>query len=426
MSTPINRREFLAAGAGAAATLLASPARAGANDRIRCGFIGVGARGTSLLQLALNIKDVDFVAVCDIVDTHVKRAQEIVAKARGSRPDGYGEKGPTDYRRMLERKDLDAVLIATPIDDHAPMAIDALRAGKAVLSEVAAATTMPDCLALVRAVEETRRFYMMAENVCYYRDLMMILNMVRQGLFGDGFTFAECGYVHDCRTLIFNADGTLTWRGERMCRSGLGNRYPTHAIGPVAQWMGINRTDRFVSLVSMSTRPAGARQHAIRQFGPDSPQAKIAFAGGDSNTTLIRTAKGAVIDCRYDIASPRPHKLTTYHTLQGEKASYQSATNEIWIDGKTKEYAWEPLDRYAKEYDHPYWQKWGKDAEKTGHGGADFFVIQEFFDALRAGKKPPIDVYDAVAWSCLIPLSAESLKKGSAPVEIPNFRRSGL
>jgi len=110
-------------------------------------------------------------------------------------------------------------------------------------------------------------------------------------------------------------------------------------------------------------------------------------------------------------------------SLQGEKASYEGLTGEIWIDGRTGKEQWEPVAKYAKEYDHPYWQKWGQEAEQTGHGGADFFVIREFFDALRAGKPSPIDVYDAVAWSCIIPLSAESVRKGSAPVEIPDFRK---
>jgi predicted dehydrogenase len=325
---------------------------------------------------------------------------------------------------MLERKDLDAVIVATPMNDHAAMSIDALRAGKAVLSEVAAAVTLDECRALVRAVEQTGKPYMMAENVCYFRDCMMVLEMVRQGVFGDGFTFAECGYVHDCRSLLFNPDGSLTWRGEQMFRDGVGNRYPTHAIGPVAQWLGVGRTDRFVSLVSMSSRPFGARQDAVDRFGPDSPQAKIDFTGGDSTSTLIRTAKGVVIDLRYDIASPRPHRSTVYHSLQGEKASYRSLTGEIWINARSEKHAWEPVTKYAKQYDHPYWQKWGDEAGQTGHGGADFFVIKEFFDALREGRRPPIDVYDAVTWSCIIPLSAESIRKGSAPVEVPDFHNN--
>jgi len=421
MNTRINRREFLAAGAGTGTILLTSPVRADAGSGIRCGVIGVGNRGTYLMQLAMKVRDVDIVAVCDIADAHAERARQIVAKASGKTPDAYGEKGPQDYRRMLERKDLDAVIVATPMSDHAAMSINALRAGKAVLSEVAAAVTMDECRALVRTVEETGRPYMMAENVCYFRDCMMVLNMVRQGVFGDGFTFAECGYVHDCRSLIFDRDGSLTWRGEQMFRDGVGNRYPTHAIGPVAQWLGIGRTDRLASLVSMSSRSFGARQYAVDRFGPDSPQAKIDFVGGDSTSTLIKTAKGVVIDLRYDIASPRPHRSTVYHSLQGEKTAYRSLTGEIWIGAKSEKYEWEPVTEYAKQYDHPYWQKWGDEADQTGHGGADFFIIKEFFDALREGRRPPIDVYDAVTWSCIIPLSAESIRKGNVPVEVPDF-----
>jgi hypothetical protein len=221
----------------------------------------------------------------------------------------------------------------------------------------------------------------------------------------------------------YKPDGTLTWRGEQMYREGSGNRYPTHAIGPVAQWMGINKTDRFVSLVSMCSRAFGARQYAAQKFGKDSPQAKIEFGGGDSTTTLIKTAKGAVVDLRYDIASSRPVKSTVYQSLQGEKASYQSLTGEIWIDGKSEKYEWEPVAKYAKQYDHPLWQEFGKDAEQAGHGGSDFFEIKEFFDALRAGRKPAMDVYDAVTWSCITPLSDESIRKGSVPVEVPDFRK---
>ncbi|MBP7936462.1 MAG: Gfo/Idh/MocA family oxidoreductase [Phycisphaerae bacterium] len=173
-------------------------------------------------MLATNTKDVDVVAVCDVAAGQAKNARDILVRAGRPVPEDDGEKGPTDYRRMLDRKDLDAVIIATPISDHATMSIDALRAGKAVLSEVSAAVTMDDCWALVRAVEETGKLYMMAENVCYFRECMLILNMVQQGLFGGGFPYGECGYVHDCRSLLFNLDGSLTWRGGMLYRDSTG------------------------------------------------------------------------------------------------------------------------------------------------------------------------------------------------------------
>jgi len=419
----IGRRGFLAAaaGAGAAAVLGAPPAlgRPG-GDRFRLGFLGLGSRGTYLMGIALGLKDVEVVAACDLIDVNLRRAREIVEKTGGPAPDAYGEKGPLDYRRMLERKDIDAVVIATPTTAHAPMAIDALRAGRAVLSEVVAAETIDDCWALVRAVEETGRPYMMAENVCYDRKFLAVQSMIDAGLFGAGFTYGECGYVHDCRGLIFEADGSLTWRG-RLYRDGSGNRYPTHAIGPLARWMGINRTDRFASLVAVTTRSWGAHQAALENHGPESPQARVEFRAGDSTSCLIRTGKGAVVDIRYDIASLRPCRSTVYAEVQGDRGCYRSREDELWIAGRSASYGWEPLEKYAKEFDHPLWRKHEEEAGSTAHGGADFFAIREFLDALREGRRPPIDVVDAVTWSAIIPLSAESIAKGGVPVPFPDF-----
>ncbi|HOB72953.1 MAG TPA: Gfo/Idh/MocA family oxidoreductase [Phycisphaerae bacterium] len=422
MRNQINRRNLLQlAGAGLATAAVARPARADASGRIRCALLGAGGRGTSFLPVLAGFQDVDITAICDVKEAHLTRAQGIVEKAGRPRPVGFGEKGPDDYKRMLESKDLDAVIIATPMQDHARMSIDALNAGKAVLSEVAAAMTMDECWGLVRAVERTGKLYMLAENVCYYRDVLAILNMVKAGLFG-GLTYAECGYVHDCRFIDFNPDGSLTWRGE-LARDHIGNLYPTHPIGPVAQWMDINRSDRFVSLVSMTSRSTGMARWAAKKFGPDSPQAKATYKKGDTTSTLIQTAKGAVIHLRYDTASPHPLHTTTPFQLQGDAGAYNSSTNEIWFESRSEWERWEPFSKYAAEFDHPLWKKWEKEASRTSHGGADFFVLREFFDALRSGGKSPIDVYDAVTWSCIIPLSAESIRKGNAPVAIPDFKR---
>jgi predicted dehydrogenase len=344
----------------------------------------------------------------------------MVSDASTSAPVGFSA-GPTDYRRLLERNDVDAVVIATPVPLHAPMAVDAMRAGKHAYSEVAAATTLDDCWALVEATEKTGRIYMMAENYCYFRPIMTVTNMVRQGVFGE-LTYAECGYVHDCRNIKFNPDGSLAWRGE-MARDLIGNLYPTHSLGPVGQWLGINSGDRLVSLVSMTTKQVALERYAARTFGKDHPSAKIKFAVGDSTATLIQTAKGVVVDLRYDTLSARPHPSTTYQTLQGATASYVSDGERIWIEGRSQKKEWEPLSKYAAEYDHPLWKKSESEAAKTQHGGGDYFVIREFVNTLRSGGQPPIDVYDAVTWSSIIPLSAASLRGKSKLVEIPDFTR---
>jgi predicted dehydrogenase len=419
MYEKLHRRRFLGSAGGAAAALLAAGALAEVNSQIRCGVIGIGRRGTGLLRLLLQMPDVRVTALCDVQAAHLERGRDLVAEAGQAKPPGFGGKGPQDYRRMLESKDLDAVIIATPMQDHAVMSIDSLRAGKAALSEVAAAMNMDECWGLVRAVEETGQLYMLAENACYFRNYMMVLNMIQKGLFGS-ITYGECGYVHDCRFLHFEADGSLTWRG-RIARDHIGNWYPTHAIGPVAQWMGINRTDRFVSLVAMTSRATGAHRDAVKRFGPDSPQAKVPFSKGDSTTTLIKTAEGAVIDLRCDTLSSRPHRTTVYHTIQGERGSYRSLTGDVWIESRSKTYKWEPLENYIEEFDDPRWKRWEQQAKSSGHGGADFFEMKEFLDAVRTGGPSPIDVYDAVAWSCIVPLAADSIRGGNVPVTIPDF-----
>ena len=423
MKNWMSRRELLKAGIAGAALVASSRWETFGQENvktIRLGSIGVGGRGTGLLGVALSMKGVEVPAICDISEGNLNRALDLVDKARGKKPEGYLQ-GPTDYRRMLARDDLDAVLIATPMQLHSQMAADALRAGKNVLSEVAAAVTLEGCWEIVKAAEESKKVYMLAENVCYYPSNLSLWEMVRKGLFGE-LTYAECGYVHDCRGLLFQGDGSLTWRGE-LARDMRGNWYPTHSLGPVAQWLGINRGDRLVSLVSSSSREAAVHHYAEKRFGRER-YAGTKFAG-DSNNTLIRTAKGALIDLRFDVASERPVQSTTYFTLQGATASYddRDGAKKIYVDGRSKPHAWDPFANYEKEFPPALWQKWAEEAKKTGHGGADFFVINEFLDTLRTGRPSPIDVYDAATWSSILPLSNASVAAGGAPQEIPDFTK---
>ena len=309
-----------------------------------------------------------------------------------------------EYRRLLELRDVDAVVVATPMQLHAAIAVDSLRAGKHTLSEVAAATTLRECWGLVNASEETGRIYMLAENACYQRNVSTVATMVKHGIFGD-LTFAECGYVHELWDRNFKEDGTLDWRGELVAKPG--NWYPTHSVGPVAQWLGINRGDRFVSLVSTQSLYAGMRAYVDRRFGKDSSAARTHFAG-DTNLSLIHTDRGRVIEIRLDVLSNRPIPTTTYYGLQGTKASYKDheAEAKIWVEGRSKQRVWRALADYQEEFEHPLWKKWGSLATPTEHEGSDFFSFIEFIRCVRTGAKPPIDVYDAATWSAVYPLSA--------------------
>jgi Glycosyl hydrolase 109, C-terminal domain/Oxidoreductase family, NAD-binding Rossmann fold len=404
-----------AAGAAAVAARGATAQDAGEIKPARIAFIGVGSRGTGLLKVLLKVPGTTVTAICDIDEEHLNRGIEIVKRSHGNTPAGFSE-GPYDYRRMLERDDFDAVLIATPAPLHAEMSVDAMLAGKHVGSEVPGAYTLDECWQLVRTKEKTGKRYMLLENYNYARSRMMACNMVRAGVFGDIY-YGECSYIHDCRSLRFEPDGSLTWRGQ-IKTEHFGNLYPTHSLGPVSKWMEVNRGDRLVSLVSMMSKPAALNAYAKKRFGPDSKQAKIDFLTGDMCVTLIKSEKGRLITVYYDSDSPRPADI--FYLAQGPQGVFDSRKG-IHIDGKSPAHRWESVDTYEAEYDHAYWKERGAEAEKTGHGGGDYFVISDFVEMARHDREPWIDVYDSATWSVVQELSRQSILENGSSVPFPDF-----
>jgi hypothetical protein len=247
---------------------------------------------------------------------------------------------------------------------------------------------------------------------------MMVLNMVRRGLLGE-IIHCEAGYQHDCRYLLFEPDGSLRWSTIYTVAKN-GNQYPTHPIGPVAWWLNVNRGDRFTRLVSMSSKSAGPNAYAREKFGPDNPNANRKFAQGDINTTLISTEMGKTVTLYYDEVSPRPYDLI--YRVQGTKGIYMGTLNQIYVEGRSpEEHAWEDIENYREEFEHPYWIQAGDQAASTGHGGADFFTIRRFLQAVKEGTQTPQDVYDAATWSAIVPLSIESVANDNQPVDFPDF-----
>ncbi len=390
-------------------------------EKVRLAVVG-GMRGGAFDGAIAALSDrVVLEAVCDI-------DEKVIAQWKERHP-GIGLY--TDYDKMLAESDCTAVFVATPYPLHAGQAVKAMLSGRHVISEVVAADSIEDCWKLVETVERTGVVYMLAENCCYMRPNMMVLNMAEKGLFGE-LTYAEGAYIHDCRDLYFRKDGSPTWRGK-LRKESRANTYPTHSLGPVAQWLGINRTDRLVTTASFETSEISVTRYVKRNLGPDHPASKTGYLRhGDSTTTVITTERGAVIVLRIDGVSLRPHNMTHY-VLQGSRGAYisprQGKENHlVWIEGKSEATedgiagSWDDLEKYAAEFDHPLWRKFGDEAGKAGHGGGDFFVIYDFVEALLEGKPSPIDVYDAAAWSSIVPLSVQSVENGCVPVEIPDFR----
>jgi len=398
---------------------------------IRLGIIGTGVRGLYLTERALKYPGIKVTAVCDIVEERAKRAHDLVEQAGGYRPASY-TRGPQDYKRLLERDDVDAVLVLTPWNQHAAQSIAAMLAGKHVGSETPPAWTLDECWELVETKEKTGKRYMLLENYPYTRSRMTILNMAHQGVFGE-ITYGECSYIHDIRFLNFDTakagswsfkkDGSLLFRGE-VSRDTRGDLYPTHGLGPMSLWMGINRGDRLVSIVSMDNGTKSSQAYIVENFGKEHYAAKAGFFKmRDTTVSLIRTAKEKMIVLRNDMCSPRP--AGSWAELQGTKGSYDDSPGGevVYLEGRSPSHRWEPLAKYQGEFEHPFWRKEGELASKAEHGGGDYFVLREFFSALAEDREPPIDVYDAVAWSAILPLSGDSMNKGNNPLEIPDFTK---
>ena len=382
----------------------------------RIGLIGTGSRGTSLLTEFL-ASDGQVVALCDIVPEKAEHAQSLVQKSGQKAPTLYTN-GDHAYESLVSRHDIDFVVIATPWNWHVPMAVAAMKSGKHAAVEVPAALTIEDCWNLVHTSEETRRHCIMLENCCYGYNETLVLNMVQANLFGD-LLYGEAGYVHDLRELMFSNASEGLWRRAFHTKYN-GNLYPTHGLGPVANYMGINRGDRFDYMVSMSTPARGLDAYRRDHIPAGDPKYAERYINGDMNTSLIKTAQGRTITLKHDTSNAHPYDR--YNSIGGTKGVFEDYPPRIYFDGPNGKDAWTDIDPFKEKYESPLWKKEGEIAKKLGgHGGMDYIECARILYCMRNGLAPDMDVYDAAAWSAPWPLSLQSVAQGSAPAKFPDF-----
>ena len=402
-------------------------------EKLKVGIIGVGLRGQNHLDLVLRRKDVEVVAICDIDERMLKMSKDIITKSGKTMPEIYtGD--PYAWRKMLDKKGIEAIIIATPWEWHKPMIIESVESGiKYVGSEVCIGITLQDHWDVVQAAEKHKAHVMMLENVCYRRDVMAVLNMVRQGMFGE-IIHLQGGYQHDLREVKFNNGIDPYGKGVEFGEKGFsearwrtnhsvhrnGDLYPTHGIGPVAHYVNINRGNRFINLSSFSTKSRGLHNHIVKKGGENHPNAKVNFKLGDVVTTSISCANGETVLLQHDTNLPRPYSLG--FRVQGTEGIWMDVNKSLYIEGKTaKAHQWEDQKAWLDKYDHPLWKKYGSDAEGAGHGGMDFFVVHTFIESAKRKTPTQMDVYDAAAWSAITPLSEQSIELGNETVAFPDF-----
>lgn len=385
-------------------------------EKVRIAFVGYGSRGHGLLPLLLDMDNVEIVGVCDKYEDRAKDAAAKVLEISGKSPLCV-----TDYRKLLEKKDIDAVITPTDWREHVDICIDSMLAGKRVATEVGGAYSLEQLYELVRTSERTGIPCMMLENCCYGREEMTVTNMVRQGIFG---TVVSCegGYHHDLRGEITKGRINRHYRQRNYLHRN-GELYPTHSLGPIAKLLDINRGNRFLSLVSMSSSAHGLDEYVIGK-APDARLSGKHFYEGDVVTTIIKCARGETIILTHDTSLPRPYSRG--FSVHGTKAIYMEDRNKgMFVDGRSPhgkwDGTWETIGDYYDEFEHPLWREYRAEGIKKGHDGIDWLCLSAFVESVAEDAEPPIDVYDTAAWMSITCLSEQSAAMGGSPVPVPDF-----
>ena len=367
-------------------------------NTVKYGVIGLN-RGKTLSEKAMYCPNAEIWAICDID----KEKADNVAAQLNIKNVYY------NMDEMLAATDIDAVIIATPIPNHTEHVIAALKAGKHVLSEVTAATSMEDCYRLLEAVKLSDKKYMMEENYCYYRPLTIVENMIKAGLFGDVY-YAESDYLMDFQQRANFPDGIDEWRKD-VYFGRRGHPYITHTLGPLANIMGEN-------IVAVTCMGAGKYPGLIAD-----------------NTCVLMcyTEKGNMIRLRNSFVSARPD-LYTYYSIQGTKGCYQGPQgptdfHKVHISGLCKPNEWKNLYDF-KEFLGTEWDILPNNMfDDNFDDGVSLFdsgtplLLNAFTSSIINNTTPSVDISKALNWTATGLLSEKSINEGSRPIEVPIFKR---
>ncbi|TXG39778.1 Gfo/Idh/MocA family protein [Seonamhaeicola maritimus] len=402
-------------------------------DVVRIAMIGVGSRGSGHTSRLASIEGTEIVAISDLYEDLTKHsAEKCVEIGKGKRHNNISlYHGAEDsWRLMLEEVKPDAVFISTNWNNHAIMAIESMKKGAHAFVEVPIAVTLEEMWDIVFTSEQTQKHCMMMENVNYGREELLYLNMCRQGVIGE-LLHGEASYIHELRTQMRQEErGTGSWRTHHYAKRN-GNLYPTHGLGPVAQYMNLARgEDNFNSLVSFSTPALGRKDYASKNFDKNHKWNALDYKGGDLNTSIIKTNLGRTIMIQWDETSPRPY--SRHNLIQGTKGALAGFPTRIALEGGVEgvsenHHSWVQGDALAsiyEKYEHPLYKRLGAISKKMGgHGGMDFMMLYRIIECLRNGKPLDQNVYEGCFWSAVSPLSERSVNQGGSPQSFPDFTR---
>ena len=384
---------------------------------VRIGIIGLGHRGPSHVKTMNRIDGVEIKALCDLRPEKAESAKKLLENTDHNPVLYSGSKD--EWKKLCERKDIDLVIVTTPWYMHTEMAVYAMEQGKHVASEVPAAATIEEAWKLVETAERTQKHCMMLENYSYMPFQLLMLSMARQGFFGE-IVHGDCAYNTSKMKNNFNRNMYWNMWWLRQYGSRKGNIYPTHGLGPIAQMMDINRGDKFEFLVSVESRDfmMGAKAKDLAATDSFFEEFTDLDYRGNMNTTIIKTTQGRTIVLQHDATSPSPHDMK--HGIYGTKGSalYDPQPPRI-STGNHKWASPEEFEKIKEKYTPEIFHKFNKLSSR--HGGSDLKEDWHLIDCLHNGLPLDQDVYDAAAWSSILPLSDWSVRNNSNSIKVPDY-----
>lgn len=388
-------------------------------EKVRVGLIGLGQRGNGLLPNILNNEDAIITCVCDKFQDRIDKIKEKIKEKGLDEPFGT-----TSYLDVLEKKP-DCIIVATSWNSHVEVALAAMKKGIPVAIEVGGTHSIEDCWKLVDTYEETKTPFFFLENCCYGKDEMLATSLYRNGLLGE-VVYCQGAYSHDLREEIAGGIDTHHYRLDEYKNHNCEN-YPTHELGPIAKVLNINRGNRFLKVVSMSSKSRGMEEYIKKTDKYKDRLANVKFKQGDVTTTMIECENGETILLKLD--TTLPHLYDRNFTICGTEGVYCQTTQSVVLDDGKYDHEKDPIEKSffnQKDYEEYLPEDWKgitKEQIDAGHGGMDFVMLKHFFKYIKNKEEMPIDIYDAVSWMSITTLSEESIAKGSIPIECPDFTR---
>ena len=327
--------------------------------------------------------DATVVAVCDVDEGVLAQFEEAV-----------GEGGLyADYEQFLDH-DLDVVVVATPPMFHAEQSIAALDAGRHVMSEVPAVWSLDECQPLADAVRRSKARYMFAENCNYWAFIDTWTDMVRAGKIGKPM-YGEAEYIHNCESLMHNADGSPTWRTALPPI-----HYCTHSLGPLLKVLD----DRCVRCSGMSTGSNRLTDEGVI----------------DMQVGLFTTARGTVLKilCGFTVVrEPAFHFFSLYGTEGTLERERMGEDTLAYLPGEVSNL--HGMLRVPVGISNP---KAPIGAAAGGHGTAEHYMVRELLEALTEDREPSLDVYRGLDMTVPGLCAHLSSQNGGELTEIPDFR----